>query len=159
MPQRANFIVRVRNTASRYGILQQPANYLQRVGALAVRMTSIQWESSGNCGSNRVQSLASIGSYKQAKLLILLVFHGSSGRSSMVELLLPKQIAWVRFPSPAPNVFAQQFAAVQKSLNNQQFSGFFFLSRSLLSDDFRSRSRVSLRGMLPPCTPIPRHAL
>ena len=27
---------------------------------------------------------------------------GLSGRSSMAELLLPKQIAWVRFPSPAP---------------------------------------------------------
>ena len=28
----------------------------------------------------------------------------SCGCSSMVELLLPKQIAWVRFPSPAPLV-------------------------------------------------------
>ena len=27
---------------------------------------------------------------------------GPGGRSSMAELLLPKQIAWVRFPSPAP---------------------------------------------------------
>ena len=32
------------------------------------------------------------------------LYNGSStgGCSSMVELLLPKQIAWVRFPSPAP---------------------------------------------------------
>ena len=29
---------------------------------------------------------------------------GNRGCSSMVELLLPKQIAWVRFPSPAPKI-------------------------------------------------------
>ncbi len=33
----------------------------------------------------------------------VLSFWGKGGCSSMVELLLPKQIAWVRFPSPAPS--------------------------------------------------------
>ena len=47
--------------------------------------------------------------------------HGSSiiqsicGRSSMVELLLPKQIAWVRFPSPAPLSLSGHAAAARQA--------------------------------------------
>jgi hypothetical protein len=34
------------------------------------------------------------------------------GCSSMAELLLPKQIAWVRFPSPAPDFLSSLFLRI-----------------------------------------------
>ncbi len=74
---------------------------LSRSGS--VRLTaSPQTAVKGSMAMRLLLTKGSIGDYHS------FVLKGSSGCSSMVELRLPKPIAWVRFPSPAPSSLNQE---------------------------------------------------